>query len=147
MPAPGALIEYRDYRCQANKTTGAKACANYHSVREDIARRGILESIRERLMSPDGELEMRTRVAAQLRDYSKKVDGELRDLRARLTRTEEKMAGLADFLAGGERSPYIVKTLQDHEVFADQDRQAIVAPEAEAHEPPSSRAFRRSRRR
>ena len=127
--------KYRYYRCQANKTKGPKACTNGHSVREDIARPKILEAIRERLMSPDGVMEMRTRVAGQLRDHSKKVDAELRDRRERLKRTEEKMAGLADFIASGDRTQYIVKTLQDHEVFAEQDRAEIAALEAESREP------------
>ncbi len=68
-------------------------------------------------------------------DRSKKVDAELRERRERLKRTEEKMAGLADFIVTGDRTQYIVKTLQDHEVFADQERAAIAALEEDARQP------------
>ncbi|MEO8842496.1 MAG: recombinase family protein [Kofleriaceae bacterium] len=127
--------KYRYYRCQTNKTKGPGICANGYSVREDIARPKILDAIRERFMSPDGVMEMRKRVAGQLRDHSKKVDAELRERRERLKRTEEKMAGLADFIATGDRTQYIVKTLHDHEVFADQERAAIAALEEDARQP------------
>ena len=69
------------------------------------------------------------------RDQSKKVDAELRERKERLKRTEEKMAGLADFIAGGERSQYIVTTLRDHETFAKQEREAIEHLEDQARMP------------
>ena len=55
----------------------------------------------------------RHRAAEELRDSSKKLDAELRDRKERLLRTEEKMAGLVDFIANGERVQYIVQTLRD----------------------------------
>lgn len=45
------------------------------------------------------------------------------------------MAGLADFIASGERSAYIVKTLADLENFVGQEREAIVGLEAQQREP------------
>jgi hypothetical protein len=45
------------------------------------------------------------------------------------------MAGLADFIATGDRSSYIVKTLHDHETFAAQEREAIKALDAEVQQP------------
>src|SRR5262249_48343986 len=56
-----------------------------------------------RLLSADGGAYVRRRVAEELRDYSKKLDEELRERRERLRRTEEKMAGLVDFIARGAR--------------------------------------------
>ncbi|HLL21583.1 MAG TPA: hypothetical protein VK427_05600, partial [Kofleriaceae bacterium] len=111
-------VKYRYYRCQANRTKGVGVCKNSVSVREDIARPQILDSIRERLLAPEGVAYVRRRVAEELRDYSQKLDAELRDRKERLLRTEEKMAGLVDYLAGGDRSQYIVSTLHDLETFA-----------------------------
>jgi DNA invertase Pin-like site-specific DNA recombinase len=127
--------KYRYYRCQANRTKGAGVCTNSRSIREDIARPQILDTIRDRLLSPDGVAYVRRRVAEELRDYSKKLDAELRDRRERLQRTEEKLAGLADFIASGERSTYIVTTLRDLETFAKDERAAIAEIEASARQP------------
>lgn len=80
-------VKHRYYRCQANKTKGAGVCASSRSVREDIARPQILDTIRERLLSPDGVAYVRRRVAEELRDYSKKLEEELRDRRELLKRT------------------------------------------------------------
>ncbi len=128
-------LKYRYYRCQANKTKGIGVCSNSRSVREDIMRPQILDTIRERLLAPEGVAYVRKRAAEELRDYSKKVDAELRERKERLKRTVEKMAGLADFIAGGERSQYIVTTLRDHETFATQEREAIEQLEDQARRP------------
>lgn len=69
------------YRCQRNRTKGL--CAHATSVREDVAKREIFAAIRDRLMSPDGLAHVRRRVAEELRDYSKKLDAEVRDRRSR----------------------------------------------------------------
>jgi hypothetical protein len=45
------------------------------------------------------------------------------------------MAGLVDFLATGERSQYVISTLNDLEKFAGQEREAIAAIEDAAREP------------
>src|SRR5688572_1096669 len=126
-------LKYRYYRCTTNKTKGT--CPNNRTVREDVARPKILGAIRERLLSPDGVAHTRRRIAEELRDYSKKLDAELRDRKERLKRTEEKMAGLVDFLASGERSQYVISTLRDLEQFAKQEREAIAAIEDAAREP------------
>ncbi len=127
--------KYRYYRCQANKTKGVGVCTNSKSVREDIARPQILDTIRERLLAPEGVAYVRRRVAEELRDYSQKLDAELRDRNVRLLRTEEKMAGLVDYLAGGDRSQYIVTTLHDLETFAKQERAAIAEIEQSVRQP------------
>ena len=126
---------YRYYRCQANKTKGPQVCKNERSLREDIVRPQILDEIRARLLSPDGALEVRRRVAKQLGDRSKQLDSDLRERRERLARTKEKMAGLVDYIAGGDRSPYIVKTLHDHEAFSNAEQREIEILEEEARTP------------
>jgi len=65
-------LKYRYYRCQVNKTKGT--CANSRTVREDVARPKLLDTIRERLLSPEGVAHTRRRIAEELRDYSKKLD-------------------------------------------------------------------------
>lgn len=85
--------------------------------------------------SPLSVAYVRRRVAEELRDYSQKLDAELRDRKERLQRTEEKMAGLVDYLAGGDRSQYIVSTLHDLETFAKQERAAITEIEQSVRQP------------
>ena len=126
---------YRYYRCQANKTKGPQVCKNERSLREDIVRPQILDEILARLLSPYGALEVRTRVAKQLGERSKQIDADLRERRERLARTKEKMAGLVDYIAGGDRSPYIVKTLHDHEAFSNAEQREIEILEEEARTP------------
>jgi site-specific DNA recombinase len=126
-------LKYRYYRCQANKTKGI--CPNTRTIREDIARPRILDAIRERLLSPEGVAHTRRRIAEELRDYSQKLDAELRERKERLKRTEEKMAGLVDFIATGDRSQYVITTLRDLEQFTKQEREAIAALEDTAREP------------
>lgn len=123
----------RYYRCPTNKTKGT--CPNKTNVREDVARTKILAALRERLLSSDGIAHVRRRIAEELRDYSKKLDAELRDRRERLKRTEEKMAGLVDFIASGDRTQYVVSTLRDLEAFTTQEREAIAELEQTAREP------------
>ncbi len=126
-------VKYRYYRCQTNKTKGT--CPNKRTIREDFARPQILGAIRERLLSPDGVAHTRRRIAEELRDYSKKLDAELRERKERLKRTEEKMAGLVDFIATGDRSQYVISTLRDLEAFTTQEREAIAGLEQAAREP------------
>lgn len=128
-------LKYRYYRCQQNKTKGNAICANATSLREDILRPQLLDTIRDRLLSDDGVTYTRRRAAEELRDASKKLDAELRDRKERLVRTEEKMAGLVDFIANGERVQYIVQTLRDLETFAIQEREAIADLETMASAP------------
>ena len=126
---------HRYLRCPANKTKGPTVCKNSKNVREDIARTAILDAIRERLLSPDGVAHMRKRAADELRGWSMKLDAELRDRKERLSRTDEKMAGLADFIGSGDRSKYIITTLHDLEIFADQERAAIAELTEESRHP------------
>ena len=45
------------------------------------------------------------------------------------------MAGLVDYIAGGDRSPYVVKTLHDHEAFSNAEQREIEILEEEARTP------------
>jgi hypothetical protein len=68
---------------------------------------------------------MRKRIAEHLRELSREMNAELDQRRARLQRVEEKIAGLIDFIATGERSEYIAKTLRNYEAQAKQESAAI----------------------
>jgi site-specific DNA recombinase len=123
----------RYYRCQTNKTKGT--CSFDMNVREDNARTKILAAVRDHLLSPEGVAHTRKRIAEELRDYSNKIAAELRDRRERLVRTEDKMRGLVDFIATGDRSEYVVSTLRDLEAFARQERAALAELEQASREP------------
>lgn len=123
----------RYYRCQTYKKK--RLCSNDRSVREDVTRTKILAAIRDHLLSPEGIAYTRKRVAEELRDYSNKLAAELRDRRERLARTEEKMRGLVDFIATGDRSEYVVSTLHDLETFTRQEREALAELDRASHEP------------
>jgi site-specific DNA recombinase len=121
------------YRCQTNRAKGT--CDHSTSFREDVARREILTAIRERLLSADGLQYVRRRIAEELRDYTKNLDAEIKDRRTRLTRTEDKIRGLIDFIANGDRSDYISSTLRDLEAFARTEKAEIAALVQAAQEP------------
>jgi site-specific DNA recombinase len=123
----------RYYRCQTNKTKGT--CSNGMNIREDNARTKILAAVRDHLLSPQGVAHTRKRIAEELRDYSNKISAELRDRRERLARTEDKMRGLVDFIATGDRSDYVVSTLRDLEAFTRQERAALAELEQASREP------------
>jgi hypothetical protein len=126
---------HRYIRCPTNKTKGNSVCRNGTSLREDIVRPILLDGIRERLLSADGVAYMRKRIAEELRDHSLPCGSGVRAVPSTRSRSSSKMAGLADFIASGERSAYIVKTLTDLETFATQEREAIQDLEREASEP------------
>lgn len=73
----------RYYRCSTNRTKGEGVCSNKTNIREDVARPALLDAIRERLLSPDGVAHMRKTIAAELRDYSKNLETDLRERRER----------------------------------------------------------------
>jgi Recombinase zinc beta ribbon domain len=121
------------YRCSLNRTKGM--CDHATSFREDVARAEILGSLRERLLSPDGLTYVRRRIAEELRDYSKRLDEEIKERRERLKRTEDKIRGLIDFIATGDRSDYIASSLRDLEAFARTEKAEIAALVQAASEP------------
>ncbi len=121
------------YRCQTNRTKGT--CESRISVREEVVRKRILDAIRERLMSPDGIAHVRKRIAEELRDYSRKLEAELADRRERLARTEDKIRGLVEFIATGDRSDYVTSTLRDLEAFVRSEKVAIEGLVRESQQP------------
>ena len=121
------------YRCQGNRTKGT--CPNRVSVREDIARRRVLRTIQEHMLSPDGIAQFRKRIAEELRDYARNLEARRKERVERLERTEQKIRGLVEFIASGDRSEYVVSTLRDLEAFARSEKAALADLVQEAQRP------------
>lgn len=113
------------YRCGDNKKRGATACANALTVREDVARERILQAIRDSFSTPTALTYLRKRIAERLGEISRTASKELDERRARLARTEERIGGLIDFVAQGDRSDYVRKALADLEHQAAEEKKRI----------------------
>ncbi len=123
----------RYYRCATHHTKGM--CGNDLKVREEVLRDTALGAIREQLQNAEQVARVRKEIAQRLRDYSQTLDREVRERRERLKRTEDRLKGLVQFIADGDRSEYIVATLRDLEVQAKTDRAAIERIQREAAQP------------
>lgn len=123
----------KHYRCSHAIHRGT--CPNRKGVREDVARKKILGTIREALIKPDRVAFVRKRIAERLGEMSRERNAELDERRARLERTEEKIRGLVEFIATGDKSEYIVSTLHDLEAQAKQEKAAIANIERDAATP------------
>ena len=121
------------YRCQGNRTKGT--CPNRVSVREDIVRRKVIQGIQDYMLSDEGVAQFRKRVAEELRDYSRNLEARRKERVERLARTEEKIRGLIEFIAVGDRSEYVVATLRDLEAFARSEKVALAELAQEANRP------------
>ena len=115
--------EHKYYRCQDYRTKGL--CKNGVSIREEIVRTRILGAIRRQLRSKNGIRYVRGKVAEQLGEVTRRMEKELRERRARLGKTEEKIGGLISYIAQGERSDYITKALRQLEAEAKADQREI----------------------
>jgi site-specific DNA recombinase len=121
------------YRCQGNRTKGT--CPNRVSVREDLVRRKVIQGIQDYMASDEGVAQFRKRAAAELRDYSRNLEARRKERTERLARTEEKIRGLIEFIATGDRSEYVVATLRDLEAFARSEKAALAELAQEASRP------------
>lgn len=123
----------RYYQCATNRTKGT--CSNRRSIKEPIARTRILDAIRDRLTSKDGIAHVRRTVAEYLRDYSRNLEANIQERRERIKRTEDKIRGLVDFIAQGDRSEYVVLTLRDLETYARTEKAMVDQLVGQAQEP------------
>lgn len=121
------------YRCQGNRTKGT--CPNRVSVREDIVRRKVIRGIQDYMLSDEGVAQFRKRIAEELRDYSRNLETRRKERVERLARTEDKIRGLIEFIATGDRSEYVVATLRDLEAFARSEKAALAEIAQEANRP------------
>lgn len=121
------------YRCAAFEKR--KLCSNDVSFRDDAARPAILGAIRERLGRPEAVAYAQKRIAAKLGAAGREVDGDLVERRGRLARHEERIRGLVNFIADGDRSDAVVSALLDLEASAKSERAAITEIEQRARQP------------
>ncbi|HEX3760891.1 MAG TPA: hypothetical protein VHW23_19470, partial [Kofleriaceae bacterium] len=70
-----------------------------------------------------------------LRDYSRNLEARRKERIERLARTEDKIRGLIEFIATGDRSEYVVATLRDLEAFARSEKAALADLAQEANRP------------
>ncbi|MDQ3301488.1 MAG: recombinase family protein [Myxococcota bacterium] len=121
------------YRCQTNRKQGT--CSSRISVREDVARARILEAFETWLSSEEGVQRIRKNIAQQLGEHSRNLEKQLDERRDRLHRTELKIRGLIDFIATGDKSPYVISTMRDLEAYARTEKSEIASLTEEAREP------------
>jgi len=123
----------RYYRCNTNYSKGT--CKNDLRVREPEFRANCLTTIRNEVQSKESIEYVRREVAQRLRTWSQSIEKDLAERRERLKRTEDRIKGLVQFIADGDRSEYVVATLRDLEVQAKTDRAAIERLQRDAREP------------
>lgn len=123
----------RYYRCNTNYSKGT--CSNDLKVKEAELRGNTLATIRAALQSKEAIEYVRRQVAERVGDYSRHLEAELRERRERLKRDEDRLKGLVQFIADGDRSEYVVTTLRDLEAHAKVERAAIDRLQRETREP------------
>lgn len=74
-------------------------------------------------------------IAEELRDYARNLEARRKERAERLLRTEDKIRGLIEFIATGDRSEYVVSTLRDLEAFARSEKAALAELAEEANRP------------
>lgn len=123
----------RYYRCSDAKKRGT--CSNRLALREDVAKRRLLDALGERFRSPASLAYLRKKLAQRLGEISREATGELAERKARLARTEERIAGLVTFITQGDQSEYVRKALVDLEAQAKTEKTAIAELVAQAAKP------------
>lgn len=97
-----------------------------HVHEPDLAPRGIREaahprSVRELARQPGRRASHPQEHRVGAGDHARKMQAQPDERRQRLLRTEEKIRGLIDLIASGDRSDYVVSTMRDLEAYARTD--------------------------
>jgi DNA invertase Pin-like site-specific DNA recombinase len=121
------------YKCGDYKKR--RTCANSLGVREDLVRKRIFEALRERLSTLNALEYLRKRIAEFLGERVRDTTRELGERRARLERTEQRIRGLVQFIADGDRSEHVLSALRDLEAQARSEKAAIASLRAESSSP------------
>ena len=121
------------YKCGDAKNR--HTCKNNVGLREDTARAGIFGELERRFTSPEAIIYLRKAIAAHLKELGKTSTAELRSHRATLERTEQRIGALIQFIAGGNKSPYVQTALRDLESQASTEKAAIAALLASSERP------------
>jgi hypothetical protein len=121
--------------CRCSDEKKRATCTNKLSLREDVARRCLLGAVKDRYATPAALGYLRKKIAEHLGNYARQANAELEERRARLDRTEQRIAGLVHFIAEGDHSDYVRKALQDLEAQARTEKAAIEALRQRAGRP------------
>jgi hypothetical protein len=121
------------YRCSDQKKRGT--CSNKLSLREDVAKRCLMGALRDRYAKPSAVAYLRKKMAEGLGNLARQMNAQLEDHQARLSRTEQRIAGLVRFISEGDHSEYIRRTLTDLEAQAKAEKRAITALRSHAEHP------------
>ncbi|MDQ3369547.1 MAG: recombinase family protein [Myxococcota bacterium] len=101
------------YRCQTNRTKGT--CDNALSVREDITRLKVLGGIQDYMMSGDGIVKIRERLATELANYRERIENEITKRRFQIKATELKLRSLGHAIGDGMEPKTIKATMLELE--------------------------------
>ena len=129
----GTGTSARYYRCSDEKKRGT--CSNKLSLREDVAKAKLIGALQERYAAPSAVSYLRKRIAEHLRSMGGKLNDDIAEHRARLGRTEQRIAGLVSFISDGDQSPSVRKALLDLEAQARAERAAIATLGQERSKP------------
>jgi hypothetical protein len=113
------------YKCGDYKKR--RTCSNSRGIKEELVRSRILAALQEKFSKPDALDYLRKRIAEHLGESNRDATRELAEVRARLARTEDRIAALIRFLADGDRSEYVVTALRDLEAQARSEKAAVAA--------------------
>jgi DNA invertase Pin-like site-specific DNA recombinase/Arc/MetJ-type ribon-helix-helix transcriptional regulator len=129
--AKGTSAHY--YKCGDFKKRGT--CKNDRSLREDVARRRLFESLMRRYREPDAIKFLRQAIVDEMTAVARDGNAELEERQNRLARTDDRIRGLVDFISRGDQSEAVRKALMDLEASAKQERAAVEALRAHASKP------------
>lgn len=111
------------YRCSDERKKGT--CKNKLSVREEVARSGILGHLHAMLTDRETIGQVHRQLAKLLQERTRNSSAELAERQARLAEIEPRIHSLIEFIADGDRSEYVVSTLRDLEAQARTEKTAI----------------------
>ena len=78
---------------------------------------------------------MRKTIAEWLRDYSRNLEADIKRRHDRIKRTEDKIRGLVEFIAQGDRPEYVVQTLRDMETYVRAEKATVEQLVKQAQQP------------
>lgn len=101
----------------------------------ELARACVIRDLKDFLFSDAGVARMRRRIVDQIRGRASTRSTEVEEARARLDRTEKRVANVVAAIAAGEYSTALSAALRDLEAQAEADRRLIADLERQARQP------------
>jgi site-specific DNA recombinase len=119
----GGTNIHRYYRCGDFKKRGT--CKNALPIREDVIRGMLIEHVRDQLKNPDALAHLYAAIGKQLGELSTTANAELKEHRERLARVEDRIQGICNAIADGDRSTSLRTMLHDLEAQAKAEKNTI----------------------